>query len=270
MSPSSAPSAAGKYVRLRLCPRARGLCLEVNLNPWGDQSDHTRWPMRSVQSAPRPPSAVSLASVQRELEQTLAPFAVADASAATEWRTLQQVSFSGDGEPTECPIFAEVVEVVAHWRALQRVPFFKFVLITNGTGLDRPSVRRGLRLFCAEDEIWFKMEVSPSPAANTGRPLEPALDQFDRPIAELSRRRTLVIQCVFAARRGHGPSPAEIRAHMLRLRALMAAGACIRQVHVCSISSPAASPDLRHLPLRTLSEIARFIRAETGLAVEVF
>src|SRR6185436_5296680 len=48
---------------------------------------------------------------------------------------LKEVALSGDGEPTLCPNFAEVVETVVHVRAQRLFPFFKVVLITNATGL---------------------------------------------------------------------------------------------------------------------------------------
>ena len=38
-------------------------------------------------------------------------------------------------------------------------PFFKIVLITNASGLDRPEVQSGLTLLTPRDEIWAKLEV---------------------------------------------------------------------------------------------------------------
>ena len=53
---------------------------------------------------------------------------------------LRHVAFSGDGEPTQSPKFEEAVQAVTHVRARKTFPFFKLVLITNGSGLDLPPV----------------------------------------------------------------------------------------------------------------------------------
>ena len=45
-----------------------------------------------------------------------------------------------------------------HIRALGEFPFFKIVLITNGTGLDRPQVQQGLKHFTKSDELWAKLD----------------------------------------------------------------------------------------------------------------
>ena len=265
MSPSSAPAAARRHLRLCLCPRARGLCAELNLNPVGPGDGAGPAGCRP----PRSPPPVPLGALQHELEQVLAQFAATDDSAAAEWRTLRQVLFTGDGEPTDCPNFIEVIEVVAHQRALQRTPFFKLVLLTHGVGLNRPAVRRGLRLFCADDEIWVRVDPDSTPwlpLPNAPGPLR----ELERNVAELASRRAIVIQSVFRSQRGGGPARPELRAYTNRLRALIAAGARIRQVQICSTLSPGTPAGRDHLPLRTLSEIARFVRTETGLCVEVY
>ena len=71
---------------------------------------------------------------------------------------LRHVALSGDGEPTLSPQFAEVVQAVVHVRALGGFPFFKIVLITNATGLDRPQVQESLKRFTKSDEIWVKLD----------------------------------------------------------------------------------------------------------------
>src|SRR5207244_2998131 len=72
---------------------------------------------------------------------------------------LRHVALSGDGEPTLSPNFLEVVESVVHLRARGGDSFFKIVLLTNASGLDRPEVRQGLRLFTGQDEIWAKLDA---------------------------------------------------------------------------------------------------------------
>lgn len=72
---------------------------------------------------------------------------------------LKEVALSGDGEPTLCPNFREVIEAVAQVRADGKWPFFKIVLITNATGLDLPGVRAGMEILTSYDEIWAKLDA---------------------------------------------------------------------------------------------------------------
>ena len=67
---------------------------------------------------------------------------------------------SGDGEPTLSPQFSEIVQAIIHLRARSILPFFKIVLVTNATGLDRPEVRPGLDILTVTDEIWAKLELA--------------------------------------------------------------------------------------------------------------
>src|ERR1043165_7684481 len=60
-------------------------------------------------------------------------------NAPAELLEVRHVALSGDGEPTLCPNFVEAVEALVHVRARGRFPFFKFVLVTNASGFDRPE-----------------------------------------------------------------------------------------------------------------------------------
>jgi wyosine [tRNA(Phe)-imidazoG37] synthetase (radical SAM superfamily) len=53
---------------------------------------------------------------------------------------LRHVALSGDGEPTLAPKFVEATQAVVGLRATGQVPYFKIVLLTNSTNLDKPEV----------------------------------------------------------------------------------------------------------------------------------
>jgi wyosine [tRNA(Phe)-imidazoG37] synthetase (radical SAM superfamily) len=192
--------------------------------------------------------------------------------------TLKEVGLSGDGEPTLCPMFADVVETVVHVRAECPFPFFKIVLITNATGLHLTHVQEGLKLLTSSDEIWAKLDVG----------TEESLELINRPkssplncprvtlqhvvenILALAKQRPVVIQSLFPLIDGRGPTPEEVTEYADRLKYLKNAGAQIPLVQVYSAHRPPARPNCGHLPLRTLSEIARRVREITGLRTEVF
>ena len=171
-----------------------------------------------------------------------------------------------------------MVGAVAHVRAQGGFPFFKIVLITNSTGLHLPQVQAGLKLFTARDEIWAKLDAgSAGYLAEINRPkpvlpggLEVSLDHILSNILALGRQRPVVIQSLFSLVGGKEPPAVEIEAYTQRLRELKERGAQISLVQIYSAHRPAMHPECRHLPLRTLSQIAQRVRETTGLEAEVF
>lgn len=183
---------------------------------------------------------------------------------------LRHVALSGDGEPTLNPRFAEAVQAAVHVRALSGPPFFKLVLLTNGTALDQPHVQAGLRNLTKSDEIWIKLDGGSKDylqAVNcTDVPLENVLDN----IVALGRQRSVVIQSLFPAIRGVEPSEAEIDLYCQRLAGLRDAGADISLVQIYSVTRSPANEYCTHLSLKSLSSIAGHVRRKTGLRAEVF
>ncbi|MBI3875398.1 MAG: radical SAM protein, partial [Verrucomicrobia bacterium] len=178
---------------------------------------------------------------------------------------LREVALSGDGEPTLCPNFREVVEAVVHLRALAAMPFFKVVLITNATGLDLTEVRAGLDYFTERDEIWAKLDAGTQGYMDIINRGSMSLEKVLHNILTLARERPVVIQSLFCKHRGFGPPEAEIAAYVHRLNELKASGAHISLVQIYSAHRPVANPGCEHLALPALSAIARHVRAETGL-----
>lgn len=182
---------------------------------------------------------------------------------------LKEVALSGDGEPTLCPKFREVVEAVIHRRAQEQHPF-KLVLVTNTTGLGLPDVQRALRLFTPWDEIWVKLDAG----------TQPYMDRINRPgislkevlehIHSIAKTHPVVVQSLFPFLDGIEPSTEEIEEYGRRLLELKQAGAQISLVQIYSAHRPPHRPNCAHLPLKTLSDIARRVRRDTGLRVEVF
>jgi hypothetical protein len=89
-------------------------------------------------------------------------------------------------------------------------------------------------------------------------------------ILALARRRPVVIQSLFPSLHGAEPPREEIEAYADRLRVLKQSGAQIPLVQIYSATRPVPRPECGHLPLRSLSQIARRVREISGLQAEVF
>jgi wyosine [tRNA(Phe)-imidazoG37] synthetase (radical SAM superfamily) len=183
---------------------------------------------------------------------------------------LRHVALSGDGEPTLCPNFGEAVEAVVHLRASARVPRFKIVLITNASSLDRSQVVYGISLLTRQDEIWAKLDGGTQAYIDYINRAEVPLAKLLENIRDLGRLRPVIIQTMVPAINGENPFRSEITEYAARLRELKEAGAQISLVQIYSANRPATHSECGHLSLKALSEIAKAVRAATGLPTEVF
>jgi wyosine [tRNA(Phe)-imidazoG37] synthetase (radical SAM superfamily) len=191
-------------------------------------------------------------------------------TAPPELLELRHVTLSGDGEPTLCPNFAEAVEAVIHLRARGRFPFFKLVLITNASGLDRPEVAAGLTMFTTRDEVWVKLDAGTEEYLRRVNRADCPLTKILANIALIGRQRPVIVQSLFPSIDGVAPPSSEIEAYVQRLHELKEAGAQISLVQIYSATRPTPHSECGHLPLKTLSAIAQRVREATGLKAEVF
>ncbi len=273
-----------RFVYAVVSQRSRGLSIGVNLTP--DKFCTFDCIYCEVPRNGLPPNeAMDLKVLGTELRQMLALAAAGRVhelpgyqNVPQELLSLKSVALSGDGEPTLCPAFHEVVQVVVHLRAQGEFPFFKIVLITNASGLHLPQVQLGLQLFTAQDEVWAKLDcgtqaymekinrpkVCPLNCGNVS--LQLVLDN----LLKLGRQRPIVIQSLFAMVDGEEPPAEEIEQYVQRLKELKQAGANIALVQVYSAHRPSIRTSCSHLPLKILSRIAQRVREVTGLKAEVF
>jgi wyosine [tRNA(Phe)-imidazoG37] synthetase (radical SAM superfamily) len=263
-----------QFVYLALSPRVKGLSIGINLNPMMKYIP-SRLHCETDRIQAQHLSHLDVDRMGTELHQTLQ---MADAGwlrhlpryarLPEDVLRIRHVIISGDGEPTLAEQFAEAVRTVAHVRAVGR--FFRIVLATNSTALDNPRVHEGLRSFTREDEVWAKLDGGTEEylrkVNGSATPLETILSN----ILSLGRQRSIVIQSLFPAINGQAPSDLEIEEYARRLKELKEQGAEISQVQIYSATRPMAHIGCSHLPLKTLSQIARTVRKVAGLRAEVF
>lgn len=265
-----------RFVYVVLSPRARGLTVGINMNP--DKLCNFDCVYCEVnRSIPPQEQKLDVPVMAEELEQTLRYVHSGNLNEHPAFRglprdllELRHVALSGFGEPTLCPNFVEAVQAVVHLRALGRVPYFKMVLITNGSALDSPAVLSGLKFFRGTDEVWIKLEAGTQDFMNRINRPKVSLDKVLSNILLVGRQRPVIIQSLFAALRGEEPPPDEIEHFAERLKELKAAGAQISMVQIYSANRPIHNPDCTHLKLKSLSIIAQAVRKTAELPVEVF
>ena len=268
---------SNRFVYIVLSPRARGLSVGVNLNPdrfCDFDCLYCEVDRREPAREARLDTDVMAAELTETLElvssgrfHTLPVYQ----NLPAELLTLRHVALSGDGEPTLSPEFGAALREVVHVRALGHFPFFKLVLITNGSGLDRLEVQEGMKLLTLKDDVWIKLDGGTQAYVNRvnrphGMPLEKTLAN----ILLVARQRPVVIQSLFPAVNGEEPPAEEIEQFAMRLRELKEQGAQIPLVQIYSATRPIQNAGCGHLPLKSLSRIAQAVRLVSGLKAEVF
>lgn len=265
-----------RFVYAVVSPRARGLSIGVNMNP--DKHCNFNCEYCEVNRLFQGPERILDADVMADELQRMLKLAESDglkafpcyAKVPSELLQLRHVALSGDGEPTLCPNFLDAVRAVIHVRALGQFPFFKIVLLTNGTGLDLREVQDGLKLFTSRDEIWVKLDAGTQAYMDRVNHSDCPLEKILENILFVARQRPVIIQSLFLLLDDEGPPAGEIDRYTERLRDLKSAGAQIPLVQIYSATRPVARPGCGHLSLGTLSGIARRVRDESGLRAEVF
>ncbi len=189
------------------------------------------------------------------------------------YRHLVDVAFSGNGEPTTCRTFDEVVDrVLGVLDELGLRGEINLVVISNGSMIHRPEVQRGLaRLGDAGGELWFKLDGGTEQARariNSSAMSDAHVLRHLVRAGELLRVR--IQTCVFA-QHGAPPDEAELQAYLDLLRTALEQGARIHDVMLYGLARPSLqpeAPELARLPEDWMRAFADRVAA-LGLSVTV-
>jgi wyosine [tRNA(Phe)-imidazoG37] synthetase (radical SAM superfamily) len=269
--------ADNRYVYAVVSRRSKGVSVGINLNPDKVcnfdcvycQVDRTTPPVVREVDVPR-----LLQEVEDTLDLVLSGglFELERFRATPPaLRRLNDLAFSGDGEPTTCPQFPEVVRAVADIKRRRGLAGVKLVLITNATRFHKPAVREALAVLDANDgEIWAKLEAGTEAyyrlIDRTTIPFRLVLDN----ITEAAKVRPVVIQALFLRLHGEPPPRAELEAFCDRLNDVLRAGGRIRLVQVYTVARVPAEAYAGPLADAEVDAVVELVRRRTGLAAEAY
>lgn len=258
--------AAGmRYVYPVLSRRSQGVSIGINLCPNNACNWHCVYCQVPGLVRGAGPT-IDLLQLESELTALIADIESGhflEQRVAADQRVVRDFAFSGNGEPTSSPQFAEAIEVVARVRAratdLSQVPM---VLITNGSLADRATVLTAIaRLSSLNGRVWFKLDAGTD--AGIAR-TNGATTELSRHVARLEkvalRCPTWVQSCWF---RNNDTEPAaeEVAAYLTTLAELQQRGVPIRGVQLYTLArqpqqveskslEPVSSDWLTHLASR--------------------
>ncbi len=258
--------------------RSKGVSLGVNLNP--DKVCNFDCVYCEVdRKTPAKRRDIDLDQMGREMETLLqltqegtlfrvTPFD----SARPDQRRLNDIAFSGDGEPTTAREFPEAVARMAELLEARGLRDVKLVLITDSSRLQAPEILLGLeRMMAWNGEIWAKLDAGTEAHY---RAIDRSAIPFPRILDNLlatARRWPLTIQTLFLEWEGKGPSEAEVSAYVARLREILAQGGHLKEIQLYTVARPTPEPGARPLRAPALEACAQAIRKGLPeVPVEVF
>ena len=266
-----------RFVYPVLSRRSEGISVGVNLNPDKVCNFDCIYCQvdRTTQSETR---FVAMAELLEELESTLRLVASGEIfehprfkDIPPQFRRLNDIAFSGDGEPTTYRNFDEIIAACADVKRRLGLDAVKMVLITNASMFHRPHVQRGLEILDQNNsEIWAKLEAGTEAyfklVDRTPIPFQQILDN----IAAAARVRPIVIQALYMRVHGTPPDRAELAAFCDRLSEIIAAGGRIKLVQVYTVARQPAESFVAPLGDSEVDEIAELVTRRTGLTAKAF
>lgn len=256
--------------------RSRGISVGVNLNP----DKVCNFDCIYCQVDRRSESETKFVELDQVLEELAAVLKLissgeiyADAKFANmpeAFRRLNDIAFSGDGEPTTYRNFDQIIHQVAQVKR-RLAGDARMVLITNASMLHRPHVQQGLETMDHNNgQIWAKLEAGTDEyyqlIERTKIPFRQILDN----ITSAAKIRPLVIQSLFMNVDGEPPSQDELRAFCDRLSEITAAGGQLQLIQLYTVAREPAESFVSALTEEQLQQISQLVISRTGLQTAVF
>ena len=269
-----------RYVYPVISRRAKGLSIGVNINPDKGCTFSCLY-CQIDRTVGRGLSEVHLAILHDELH-----LAIEEARNGHLWdepgfvrtpprlRRINDIAFSGDGEPTCSREFDQAVETAAKARKDCACDDVKLVVITNATRLRSPQFQRALPILDRNGgEIWAKLDAGTEEYfQRVNRPVgDTSLERIVGDIAQTARGRPVVIQTLMFRIDGVDPPPEEMAAYCGRLRDILDAGGEISLVQLHTIARKPTNDCVSALPDERLDALADTVRKGAGgVIVETF
>lgn len=193
------------------------------------------------------------------------------AATPPEKRILRDFAFSGDGEPTLSPQFAETAALLARVRQEESLDSVKLILITNATTLQDRSTVAGCDVLAANNgEIWAKLDGG---SEDDYRRMNRSRLPFETILTNLifaSKRWPLSIQTMFLAHDGEKPTDRELNDYIRTIGSILRGGGAVKNLQLYTVARPPIESNVTPLPNGEMDRLAAAVREKTGLPTHVF
>jgi len=239
------------YVYPVISRRAGGVSVGINLNPNNACNWHCAYcqvPNLTRGVAPD----IDLAVLRSELTTMLDDVMHGDfmhARVPEDCRQLCDIAISGNGEPTSCKGFDEVVAVI-----LQVMDSFSLLgvipirLISNGSYVHKTHVQRGLHLMAAhQGEVWIKVDAATDEGIARINGVEASAELLFKQVKSVAKVCPSWIQTCMLAWHGDEPRKDEVEAYLAFLKRLKAESIPIHGVLLYVLARPSLQPEAAYV-----------------------
>ncbi len=247
-------SAGFTYIYPVISRRAGGVSVGINLNP----NNACNWACIYCQvpnlvrgDAP----AIDLGLLEAELRSFLEEILHGDwlaRNAPEDAQRLQDIAFSGNGEPTSAKEFSAVIRIVAKvCEAFGLTEKLKVRLITNGSLMHRTEVLDAVsKLATMNGEVWFKIDRATVSGMSLVNGIATNPEGVIRRLTACAARCPTWIQTCWFMMDGRPPSDAEVIAYVRLIDRLRAS---VTGVHLYGLARQSMQPGAQRLS--AMSEI---------------
>lgn len=265
-----------RYVYAVVSRRAEGVSLGINLNP--NHACNWRCIYCQVPELKRGVAPdIDLDLLQDECKRMLQAMVAGsfmDERVPTRFRRLSDIAISGNGEPTSCRQFAEVVSILTdmmhHGGVGEDV---RLRLITNGSYVHRPAVMNGLKQMAAHrGEVWLKVDAGRTEDIKAINGVGMTPERLRRQVELAASLCPTWIQSCFFSRNGRTPDATFVDAYLGFLHRLVMDGVPIKGVLLYGLARPSMQPQAATLGALSGQWLRKFSEriAALGLDVRVF
>ncbi len=266
----SRDSAGMKYVYPVISRRAGGVSVGINLNT----NNACNWaciycqvPNLTRGAAPE----IDLHQLESELRTFLLSATSGDyllRNAPPDARTLVDVAFSGNGEPTSASAFPEAVRIAG--RILDEFGLSDKVrlrLITNGSLLHRAYVREGIALIGERDgEVWFKIDRASQAGIRQVNGITTTPEKIRKALVACARLAPTWVQTCFFAIDGRCIDDEEFGAYLELVSTVKDE---IKGVLLYGLARPSLQPEAKRLSALTAESLSLFARRIEATGIDV-
>lgn len=272
-----------RYVYPVVSRRSRGISIGINISPtclcnFLCAYCQVNGAYRTERETQKGSLEIDLALLQDELEKTVAAVTSGTlyelpkfANIPGEKRRLNDIAFSGDGEPTISPSFHAAMKIAVKTHQALCPESVKIVLITNATTLHVPKVVETLDLMMRNHgEIWAKLDAGSEEQYRRVNRSKVPFTQILQNLATISRRYPIVIQSIFLNENGVPPSEKQIDNYRERLCEILNQGGQIDRVQLYTIARSTIENWVSALTSEQMDAIAAHVGEMTKLKTEIF
>ena len=188
-----------------------------------------------------------------------------------ENRKLHDFAFSGDGEPTLSPQFADAVEIVANLKKRLTLESVKLILITNATNMRTKETTRGCDVIKDNNgEIWAKLDAG---SADLFQKMNRSAISFEKILDNIifaASRWPIKIQTMLLRYDQNPPSQNDIDSYIKAVRKITEKGGKIMGLQLYTVARPPAESNVFPLSDEQMDLAAEEISDKTGLKATVF